>query len=106
MRKNALLNALIVTFLTHVLYLAQQQYKSIYKLDQSQQMAPPSHQSQNPTQFPLLPRKSLGKQIGKIHKYTHMIFMCLCVYACAYIDTHLSLYMYKRVHIQYVLQVQ
>ena len=91
MHKNALtVNALIVTFLTHVLHLAQQQYKSVYKLDQSQQMAPPSHQSQNPTQFPLLPRKSLGKQIGKIPKCTHMIYMSLYVYACAYIDTHIK----------------
>lgn len=55
MHKNALtVNALVVTFLTHALHLAEQQYKSVYKLDQSQQMAPPS-QSQNATQFPLLP---------------------------------------------------
>lgn len=82
MRKNALtVNALIVTFLTHALHLAEQQYKSVYKLDQSQQMAPPS-QSQNATQFPLLPWKKPGKTDWEIHKYLHTIYMYSCACMC------------------------
>lgn len=89
-----LLMALIAACLTHVLHLAQQQYKSIYKLDRSQQMAPPNHQALNPTQLPLLPRKSLGKQIGKIPKYTHThySYVSSCACMCIYRHTFKSLY--------------
>lgn len=81
MHKNALtVNASIVTHLTHGLHLAQQQYKSVYKMDWSQQMAPPSHQYQNHTQSPLLPRKSLGKQIGMMPKYIHGDYIWFCMY--------------------------
>lgn len=85
MHKNVLTVKALTVTLTHALHLAKKQYKSY--LDLSQQMASPSHQSQNRTQFPFLPSKSLEKQIEKIHKHIYIIHVIMSMHM--YIDAHM-----------------